>query len=75
VVLGAKLAVSDKWSRLCKHCGRTNHTSEECWEKFGYPEWAQLVDIDIPPSGDSTYAPVPAVTHSCTSGSFIIVLL
>jgi len=33
---GAKLIVSDKGSRLCKHCGMTNHTSEKCWEKF-YP--------------------------------------
>ncbi|XP_020252608.1 uncharacterized protein LOC109829921 [Asparagus officinalis] len=28
---------SDRGSRQCGHCGRTNHISEKCWEKFGRP--------------------------------------
>ena len=24
----------------CEHCGRTNHRSDCCWEKFGKPDWA-----------------------------------
>ena len=30
------------------HCGRSNHISGKCWEKFGRPEWAQLSESDLP---------------------------
>jgi len=35
--------------RQCKHCARNNHISEKCWEKFGCPEWAQLVMLILLP--------------------------
>jgi len=57
-----------------KHCGRNNHISEKCWEKFDRPEWAQLVDTDTSPLGDITYVPTPSATHSGTSGSLTVVL-
>jgi len=51
-----------------------NHISEKCWEKFGRPVWAQLVDTDTPPPGDITYVPAPSATHSSTSRSLTIIL-
>ena len=42
---GARLSISDKGPRLCKRCEKTNIT-EKYWEKFGHPEWAQLVNTD-----------------------------
>jgi len=29
---------SEKGPRECRHCGRSNHISEKCWEKFGRPD-------------------------------------
>jgi len=43
---GGRQSVSKKGPRLCRHCGRSNHISEKCWEKFGRIEWAQLSDSD-----------------------------
>ncbi|XP_020261846.1 uncharacterized protein LOC109837879 [Asparagus officinalis] len=37
---------SDRGSHQCGHCGRTNHISEKCWEKFGRPQWAQVADAE-----------------------------
>jgi len=37
-----------KGPQQCRHCGRSNHISEKCWEKFGRLEWAQLADFDPP---------------------------
>jgi len=48
-------------------------TSEKYWEKFGRPEWVQLVDTDTPPPGDINYAQALSVTHSSTSESPTIV--
>jgi len=57
----------------CKHYRRNNHISEKCWEKFGHPKWAQLVDTDTPPLV-ILHALVPSVTHSGTSESPTVVL-
>jgi len=37
-------SASEKGPWQCRHCGRNNHISEKCWEKFGRPEWAQFSD-------------------------------
>jgi len=42
----ARQSASEKGSRQCRHCGRSNHISEKCSEKFGRPEWAQLSESD-----------------------------
>ena len=60
--------------RQCKHCGRNNHISEKCWEKFGHSEWAQLADADTPASGDNAHIHAPPFLHSSSSGSPIVVL-
>jgi len=70
---GGRQTVGDKGLRQCKHCGRNNHISEKCWEKFGRPEWAQLVDTDTPLLGDITYVPAPSI-HYGTSESLTVVL-
>ena len=31
-------SASEKEPRQCNHCGRSNHISEKCWEKFRRPE-------------------------------------
>ncbi|XP_020266951.1 uncharacterized protein LOC109842493 [Asparagus officinalis] len=43
---GGRPCESDKRSRQYGHCGRTNHISEKCWEKFGRPQWAQISQAD-----------------------------
>ncbi|XP_020243477.1 uncharacterized protein LOC109821726 [Asparagus officinalis] len=43
---GGRQGESDKGSRQCGHCGRTNHISEKCWEKFGRPQWAHVADTE-----------------------------
>ena len=46
---GGKQTVGDKGPIQCKYCGRNNHISEKCWEKFGRREWAQLIDTELLP--------------------------
>ena len=66
---GGRKSASEKGPQQCRHCGRSNHISEKCWEKFGRLEWAQLSDSGSPaPCGisqSSSYA-IP--------GSFMVVL-
>jgi len=62
----------DKGHRHCKHCRRSNHVSEKCWEKFGRPEWAQLVDFD--PSALCDTRHVPSSAHPGPSSSFTVIL-
>ncbi|XP_020258205.1 uncharacterized protein LOC109834580 [Asparagus officinalis] len=60
---GGRQGESDKDSRQCGHCGRTNHISEKCWEKFGCPQWAQVADTESTNSSISTTTSGgPAVT-------------
>ena len=54
---GSRQSGFDKAPDNCKHCGRNNHISEKCWEKFGHLKWAQLVDTDSPTPGGATHAP------------------
>ena len=44
--------------RQCKHCGRNNHISTKCWEKFGHLEWTQLVDTDSLFAKVNDYVPI-----------------
>ncbi|TFY76858.1 hypothetical protein EWM64_g7156, partial [Hericium alpestre] len=30
----------------CKHCNKSNHPLDKCWQKFGKPEWQQLKECD-----------------------------
>ena len=43
---GVRLSASKKSPRQCRYCGRSNHISEKCWEKFDQTEWAQLSESD-----------------------------
>ncbi|TFY77649.1 hypothetical protein EWM64_g6363 [Hericium alpestre] len=52
---------------LCKHCSKTNHPSEKCWQKFGKPKWQQLKECDRKArASGSTSAPstTPAPTQA-----------
>jgi len=63
-ILWRQTDASEKGPQQCRHCGRSNHISEKCWE------WAQLSD---------SATPAPCCTHqsssSAISGSFTVVLL
>jgi len=67
---GGKQNASEKGPRQCRHCRRSNHISEKCWEKLGQPEWAQLSESD-PPASCGT----PRVSSSAHPGSSTVVLL
>jgi len=43
---GGRQSASEKDLRQCKHCGRSNHIFEKCWEKFCRLKWAQLSESD-----------------------------
>ena len=45
-------------SRKCDHCGRSNHTSDKCWDKFRRPPLthiasSELSTLDSPSTGSS----------------------
>jgi len=63
----------DKGPRQRKHCGRNNHISEKCWEKFGHSECVQLVDTDSSIPGGATHP--FSTTPSGSSGSSTVMLL
>jgi len=62
----------DKGPHQCRHCEGNNHISEKCWEKFGHPEWVELVDSDSATTDDTTHA--PSATSSGSSDSPTVVL-
>ena len=69
---GGRQSASEKGPRQCRHCGRSNHIFEKCWEKFGRPEWAQLFESD---SSALRSAPEDySSTSSTLPGSFTVVL-
>ena len=72
--LGGKQIVGDKGARQCKHCGRNNHISEKCYEKFGRLKWAQLADDDTSAPGDTARVHSLSAPHSAFSGSLTVVL-
>ena len=43
---GRRQSGSEKGPWQCRQCGRSNHVSEKCWEKFSRPEEAQLSESD-----------------------------
>ena len=45
---GGRQSVSEKGSKQCRPCGRSNHISEKCWKKFDRPDQAQLSDFGPP---------------------------
>ena len=46
----------DKGLCHCINCGRNNHTSYKCWNKFGKPEWAQVNSTSTSTSTAITYS-------------------
>jgi len=70
---GGRQSGFDKGPRQCKHCGKNNHISKKCWDKFSWPEWAQLVDTNSPTSDGATHS--SSFTSSGSSSSSAMVLL
>ncbi|KAH6774024.1 hypothetical protein C2S51_012428 [Perilla frutescens var. frutescens] len=47
----------------CEHCERTNHTFENCWMKFGKPDWANTVFSDPSSSSYDDMVSVPCAQY------------
>ena len=62
----------DKRLHQCRHCGKNNHISKKCWEKFVCPEWAQLVDTDSTTAGDIAHAHSSTPSGSSDSSTVIL---
>ena len=57
--------------RQSSHYGRTNHTSDKCWDKFGPPTWANQV---FPSSNGGIDVPTPVQPTSGSSESITLSL-
>ena len=71
---GDRQTSGDKKPRQCKHCGRNNHMSEKCWEKFGHLGWAQPDDVNNPARGDIAHVHTLSAPPSGSSNFPTIIL-